>query len=470
MRIIAKIAPFFIVLLSLILRLYNIEQFAEFLGDQGRTGIIVYEAWRDRTIPLIGPTVLTGQHLGPAWYYLIGPFYILSRFNPLGPAVGMALYGALATLTLYLLTKKLYGPFIGSLVALLWSVSPLIVRQDQTIWEPNLVPLFVLVFLLGLKNRNYLLLWGACGVLVQLHIPNIIFIPIAIVVSRRWKPAFAGVLLFLLIQVPFFVYETQHGFRDIVGVMNVMSQPSAFSKTQFLMSFIDYTSRVFFRAIPTGNQVAMIVIQLMLGLLLLVSKSRWNIFLLAIFVFGIAAMARYQGLVHDHYLNFLLPFPFLFIANGLRIVHKYSKLGTVLVGSILIIWQITKPGYFPQPRGDIDRVGEGASAIVQDAQGFSYSFTVIGSPSFNDLHYRYFFLLNHSVPADIRTHNVDKLYVICEIGNMCPNLDQHAVINVMCFDAHCEGEYPKLNLWEWNYEKIIPVGSSFIFVFGTIKA
>ena len=350
-----------------------------------------------------------------------------------------------ATIALYVLAKKLYGAAIGSLVALLWAVSPLIVRQDQIIWEPNLVPLFVILFLLGLKTRLYLLLWGATGVLVQLHYPNIIFVLIALVVTRF---SIVGILLFLLIQTPFLIYEIQHRFSDIVGVVNVMSQPSAISKRQFLSAFIDYTSRVFFRVIPTGNQVAMITIQVIVAILLLITKSRWSIFLLGLYLFGIAAMARYQGLVYDHYLNFLLPLPFLFVGNALFFLRRFSRFRAVLVGMLLVVWHITKPQYFTEPRSDIARSRAVALAIKSDADG-PFSFTVISSPSYSDLHYRYFFLLAGFQPKDIRESDYDTLYLICEVGSTCPNQPTGGT--------------------QWQYKKTLSVMSSQIFVFGRGK-
>lgn len=445
MGIIPKLAPFLIVFISLILRLFNIEWFAEFLGDQGRTGIVIYQAWRGKTLPLVGPTVLTGQHLGPIWYYLIGPFFILSGFNPLGPAIGMAFFGTLATVVLYVLAKKLYGPLIGSLVALLWAVSPLIIRQDQTIWEPNLVPLFVILFLLGLKTSSHLLIWGATGVLVQLHYPNIIFIPIALAVSARLKPATTGVLLFLLIQVPFLLYEAQHRFSDILGIVNVMSQPSVQSKMQLLTAFIDYTSRVFYRVIPIGNPVAMIVFQIVLVTTILLAKNRFLLFLLGFYVIGISAMARFGGLVYDHYLNFLLPLPFLFVGNALSYLRRFSRLATVLVGILLIGWQITKPQYFTEPRSDIARTKAITHAIEADASG-PFSFTVISSPSYSDQHYRYFFLLAGSQLKETGESDYDWLYLICEAHSTCPREPSAGT--------------------QWRYKKTLYIMDSQVFVFG----
>ena len=76
-------AIFIIILLiiAVALRLWNLTAGTEFLGDQGRTFLHVLSAWESKTIPLLGPTVLSGQHLGPVYYFLIAPFLIGSGFQ-----------------------------------------------------------------------------------------------------------------------------------------------------------------------------------------------------------------------------------------------------------------------------------------------------------------------------------------------------------------------------------------------------
>src|SRR5512135_3394681 len=71
-------------------RFWHIGELTEFLGDQGRTMMILSEWVRTGVAPLAGPTTLTGQHLGPMFYYLILPGY---PGGPLGVAMWSALIG-----------------------------------------------------------------------------------------------------------------------------------------------------------------------------------------------------------------------------------------------------------------------------------------------------------------------------------------------------------------------------------------
>ncbi|MCR4263253.1 MAG: hypothetical protein NUV98_00860, partial [Candidatus Roizmanbacteria bacterium] len=99
---------FVILLISFFVRIYRITELTEFLGDQGRESIVLYNAWHTKTLPLVGPPVSTGQHLGPMYYYLIAPSFFLAGLNPLGPIVFMVLLDVAAILLLYLLVSKLF--------------------------------------------------------------------------------------------------------------------------------------------------------------------------------------------------------------------------------------------------------------------------------------------------------------------------------------------------------------------------
>ncbi len=103
------IALFLVLLVAAFLRLYRLEAFTEFLGDQGRTGIIIWNAWNNKIFPLVGPPVLSGQYLGPFFYYFMAFPFILSHFNPLGPALWMAMLGILNVFLIFFLGKKLFG-------------------------------------------------------------------------------------------------------------------------------------------------------------------------------------------------------------------------------------------------------------------------------------------------------------------------------------------------------------------------
>src|SRR3989344_8991467 len=103
------ILPIMLIVIAALFRLWRISELTEFLGDHGRTGMVIYDAWKTGVPPLAGPTVLSGQHLGPFFYYLIGPAFILGGFNPIIPSIFMALLGVASVGLLFILGKRFFG-------------------------------------------------------------------------------------------------------------------------------------------------------------------------------------------------------------------------------------------------------------------------------------------------------------------------------------------------------------------------
>ncbi len=261
--------------------MWNIGDRTEFLGDQGRTGIHIYEAWAKKELPLVGPTVLTGQHLGPAFYYIIAPSLLFTGFHPAMPAVFTALLGVGATYLLWVLGTELFGVSIATVITALWAVSPQIVSSDRVLWEPNIIPFFVLAYLLSLRRMEstFRTRWGffvgmALGILIQLHYPNLIFIPLTLLFCagvwvknriRKSEQAIFGLFVtllagFALAVLPFAVYEFTHRFENITGVFqsSLFSSGPGMGKRQMLANILDYGGRVIRRAfpIPAGWEAA----------------------------------------------------------------------------------------------------------------------------------------------------------------------------------------------------------------------
>ena len=67
-----------IILAAAFLRLYRLDEFVTFLGDQGRDAIIIKRILTLEHFPAIGAPSSVGQvYLGPFYYYLMAPFLLL---------------------------------------------------------------------------------------------------------------------------------------------------------------------------------------------------------------------------------------------------------------------------------------------------------------------------------------------------------------------------------------------------------
>ena len=80
-----------ILILALFVRVYRTEDLLGFYYDQGRDAKVIWRLWHEGRPFLIGPvTGLQGIFLGPFYYYLIAPFYLISGGNPALPAYFLA--------------------------------------------------------------------------------------------------------------------------------------------------------------------------------------------------------------------------------------------------------------------------------------------------------------------------------------------------------------------------------------------
>src|SRR3989344_1455399 len=88
-----KMILVFILIYAAFLRLYLIMDYMTFLGDEGRDVLIVYKILHG-DLTLLGPTASVGGFfLGPIYYYFMAPFLWLFNYNPVGPAIMVALFG-----------------------------------------------------------------------------------------------------------------------------------------------------------------------------------------------------------------------------------------------------------------------------------------------------------------------------------------------------------------------------------------
>ncbi len=481
-----------LLLLAVFLRFYRLNELTEFLGDQGRTGIVIYQAWHTRQLPLVGPPVLTGQYLGPFFYYFIGPAFILSGFRPEFAVFFMAAFGVATVYLLFKLGTRLFGFWIGLGLAAIYASLPSASSADRVIWEPNIIPFFVTAYLLATHKLYqdryfpaFLFIGVLVGILVQLHYPNVFFIGLSgllwiyILFTRKKKESLAGflgwsvlgVLGFVGVLFPFWVYEAGHKWQDLRELMliflwqtggEVRTEPLLFTVSNLSLRLL---ARVF---VSQSRWLLGLVEAIFLGALL-VQRSFWSVFLGFWYVLGLVGMSFYRGVIFDHYLNFLLPLPLIFLGNTFSQIKKYvSKAFWAILVLFLIglnlkssdIWQ-------KNTNNDLSRTREVTTAISRLASSRPFSFTLLSSRSFSDLHYRYFFLVSGIQPQVITDRTYTDLFLVCE-SPPCPSaseMQRQTMVRALCFDPHCSGEYPQIDLHEWRQVEVKDVSTARIYVY-----
>lgn len=209
-----KVLLALILVLALFLRIYRTSDFLGFWFDQGRDAKVVWDIWHSHKFTLIGPTTgIEGIFLGPFYYYLITPAYILGGGNPVYPAVFLAFLNVIAIYFIYKLGEEYFGPNVGLLAAFITALSRQFVGYQRWLSNPTPLPLFAIIALYALLRRRWWIVGLCAGLSLQLEAASaIFFLPAIILIAfvHKKKIPFIAIVFFVLTLLPQLVFNFRH--------------------------------------------------------------------------------------------------------------------------------------------------------------------------------------------------------------------------------------------------------------------
>ncbi len=438
-----------ILLIALFLRTYKIREFIIFLGDEGRDALVVRRMIVDYKFTLLGPTASVGGfYLGPIYYYFMIPFLWLANFDPVGPAVMVALLGTITVALVYWTSREWFDVRTAMITSMVYATAPGIILSSRSSWNPNIMPFFALLAVVSLykaatKNK---LMWtfisgASIGVAIQSHYLGLILGPIIAVSAlvsfekRHWvKNTLTGIVGFFTGGSMYFAFEFRHNFPNIRSVLEFIGRGGNTTgprSINIVWLFIDMVKRMYEAAFITLDlSIRNWLVYLSITGLLLVLINRWKKkrklslgfkLLLVWLVVGIFGIGSYKGQLYPHYFGFLLPVPVLILGVLLgQLVKKNSTkyVAYLLVGLLLYLNLSTLPIW---GRGSnlIDQTERVAEAIGEITDDEPFNFALISSGN-SDHAYRYFLEINGKKPRTLEEEVTQQLIVICEeIDNPC---------------------------------------------------
>ncbi len=467
-----KESLFIILILSLgaFLRLYRIKDYIVFLGDEGRDALVVWNILHGH-LTLLGPTSSVGGFfLGPIYYYMMAPFLWLSRYDPVGPAIMVALLGLVTIYLVYRFGRELFGEVGGLIASLLYAVSPIVIIYSRSSWNPNVMPFFTLsTFYLLYKavSRKKLVLFALTGFLygicMQLHyievfVGPIIFLYVLLTDFRPkvdWlvdlvKRYFVMLIGFLVGFSPFLAFEARHQFANSQNILRfIFNSPDTGAGGQLFTNIRFVIERLFggllvsfpeFSMFKNFNSSLINVWLLAVYAITIVAigyfvwlfiktrkeKSSYQKYLLVLlwFVLGIGFFGLYKKSIYDYYLAFLFPVPFLLVGGLLGKVWEYKKWGKyVSLAAVIVLSAISL--YFTPIRTpgnqQVNQMKSISDFVLSKTGGKPFNFGIITGGN-SDHAYRYFFRLADRDPVVIKGLDVDpqrksvtdQLFVVCE--------------------------------------------------------
>lgn len=141
-----KLFLFLILLASFLRYLYIKDGVIPFGFDHGKDALAVLDMIVSQKLKFIGPwTSIPGLYFGPAWYYMLLPFYYFGQFDPFWPVVLMSL---LVIFQMYLVYK-----YFNLESAVLVGFTNYWITISRSAWNPFPMTLLTLIILILLKKQ-----------------------------------------------------------------------------------------------------------------------------------------------------------------------------------------------------------------------------------------------------------------------------------------------------------------------------
>lgn len=440
-----------VLLLGAFLRLYKIDQYMTFLGDEGRDVLIVRRIFTEFHPPLIGPGTSVGNmYLGPLYYYMMALPLLISGFSPVGPAVMVALLGVVTIGFVWFVTRKWFGKIAGFTAAILYAISPTIITFSHSSWNPNIMPFFSLLSMYAIwkvwkeNELNWLIVLGfSFAFVLQSHYLGLFLLPVIFVywllklINTKNKgilkifirKSILAFVAFIMLMSPLFIFDLRHNFLNTKALIKLIAdRNSTVSINLFdIVKKIPSTLQLIVNDIlGVRLQMPLLILVLFLvlvGLAIFIKKYKEKqevVFVISWLLFALIGFSFYKLPIYDHYMGLIFVVPFILIGEMFERLCKLSKFTsffTVLMFAVLFIVNLSHNPFKSEPNRQLNRAQNVAKTILDLDNDKPFNLAVLAQTNYED-GYRYFLELwggkvLHADRWDTATIS-DQLFVVCE--------------------------------------------------------
>ncbi len=463
----------FIILVAAFFRLYKINEYMTFLGDEGRDATVVRRFLTQARPPLIGPgTSIGNMYLGPLYYYMMALPLLLANFNPVGPAIQIAVLGVITVWFVWYAFREWFPTFKGAtlqgvysinwgalIAAGLFAISPAAIIYSRSSWNPNIMPFFALLSMWAVWKvwREHKFFWLAVlgisyAFVLQSHYMGLllaptIFIFLFLTFVKIWKDkkqksyairhSLYAIALFLVLMSPLFFFDLRHNWinaRALYTFLTVRQETVSIKPWGAIPKIPEMLTRVNFTLVSakTDSGAKALTAGFFLAFAILiyiiivrkkdarpVNPAYW--FLFTWLGVGLVGFGLYKQNIYDHYLEFLFVVPFILIGAFLSVlfskgkVLKFSGIGILIY--LAVINLINNP-LLKEPNNLLKRSQEVSRKIIKEAGGNPMNLAVIADSNY-EAGYQYFVELYGGRVLEIDAQNpstvAGQLFAVCEL-------------------------------------------------------
>lgn len=396
----------------------TLEGFFAFTFDQGRDFLELSRLVNEHKIGLIGPSSgIEGVFHGVWWFWFLAPIFWLWRGDPTLVVATFNVISALFILVAFYVGRKIKDDRLGLIVAGLFSVSPHFVGTGAQLWNPNMVPLLLLLVILAIWQflkkkwhfwRVALIVGFMCEFAIGsagLYLPAFIMTFLFFKMTPSRKEVIPALSAFGIWFVPRILFELRHNFLQTKSVITFVAHPSG--KEFVLPLFARFQDRLttlfyLFKDGFTGGSkeiAALLLAFFPIALVYLIKRQSGSLekklvlILLTIVSLIVAGATIYPNALWNYYLigvPALLLLPVSLALYGM--MNRFPLAGLSLFAFLLVL------NALPQLRakivqGDVSVFRnqlQVVEAIYQDAKGTPFNAQVY-TPPMIDYTYQYLF-------------------------------------------------------------------------------
>ena len=344
---------------ALLVRAYRLPDLMVVSADQGRDAQIVEMALQHARPILEGPVSSVAlYHRGPAYYYLLAGAYALTGGDPIGGVLLTVVLDVVALAAAFVFVRAIAGTAGGLFAAGLWAVSPALIANSQIQWNPNDLPVFVMMAFLAAYNvargRGRWLAVFVAATLIgwQLHEQALFYVPacgaLLIVGRRAWlnrRDVLLASLAGAVVLAPFLITQVLNRGSDIVEMVQYVlggsraSGPEA-AGPDSLRAIVDSL----IGSLPAGLVALPVVAALAVAIgygaaRLTRQRDADAVAIVSLAATPVLLLAWPGQTLLEHYLIVLLPIPILLAGVGIGVTIRWaaglSRLAPAVVSGLV---------------------------------------------------------------------------------------------------------------------------------------
>lgn len=315
-------------LIFIFLRFYKLGDRLQFTWDQVQNSWVMKNMIVDHKMPLEGMVAKlnTGFHIGPAYFYLLAPFYWVFGLDPIAGGVFAGSVAIVSVVILFIVLLRLSDLETAVMWLGIYTFSYHTIVQDRIAWPVIFIPvtsglIFFSLYRVVSGKIHYLpLLATVLGFSLHVHFTSIFYfvitllcLPFIVRYKKFWKYFLVSLPFFFIWTIPFIVAGLGNKFSSGSSILSYLQgNYQGFHLVRVFQligdALIEFQSVV---RIPAFNYIKYFIFPLFIILYLNKNRTREGLlfcYLLSLWLLvPLILLSAYKGEISDYYFALTRP-------------------------------------------------------------------------------------------------------------------------------------------------------------------